>query len=359
MTDQDRPHDASHDNAPQPRNAPPPHYAYPYPPPPAEKKPGFLGNITKLGGLVTVCLLLFLVGFYAALFVTASDGGPRAVPYRDGKGPERIAIIPVEGMIDSTTTTFVRRAVNDVLDDPTVKAVVLRVESPGGGATASDEILHELGRLRTERGLPIVASYGDYAASGGYFVSCQADRIYAQPTTVTGSIGVIAPFFTVHGLLEKLGVEPQIMTSTAATSKDTASMFRPWNEADREEVRKLLDAVQARFVEVVVKGRQNVLNAEEVMKLANGGVFTAAESLDNKLIDEIGYIDAALDHARELAGIAEAEPPVVKYQLPGGFFDVLGMSAAAPKRSLLNLDAATIRHTAAELSVPQLMMMPR
>jgi protease-4 len=306
--------------------------------------------------------MLFIFGFYAALFITASADQAHPATFRDGDPQQRIAIIPVTGTIDGETSTFIRRCVDAVLEDPTIQAVVLRVESPGGGATASDEILHELARLKTDRNLPLVASYGDYATSGGYFVSCQSDRIFAQPTTITGSIGVIAPFFTVHQLLSKLGVEPKIMTSTDATSKDTASMFRPWNEADEKQVRKLLDSVQNRFVEVVATGRTAHLTPEQVRTLADGGIFTASEALERKLIDEIGYLDSAIDHARKSANIVHPRPQVVIYRAGGGLMGIVGahssLSPTAAVDALFNLEAAKLTQTAAELTIPRVMLMP-
>ena len=364
MTDESSPRPEARPPVSAPPGYPPPPPQY-YPPPPAPPRPGLLGSLTKLGGLIGLAVMLFLIGFYAAVFVISGQGGPQAAMYRDGNGLDQIAIIPIVGMIDSSTVAFVHTVVEDVLDDESIKAVVLRIESPGGGATASDEILHDLLRLRTERDLPIVASYGDYAASGGYYVSAMADHIYAQPTTVTGSIGVIAPFFTVHGLLEKIGVEPQIVTSTAATDKDTASMFRPWTDADRKEVTKLLDTVQNQFVKVVADGRKN-LDEEQVRSFATGSVMTAPEAMEKGLIDGIGYLDEALEHARTLAGISETDPPVIIYHWPATFIgQLLGAQAssrppmAASGAGVLGVDAEMARTWAAELSVPRMMYLAR
>ena len=337
-----------------PSSLPPMQYPPYYPPPPPQRA-GFLGTLTKLGGLIGMCVLLFALGFYVALFAMNSQSGPQAYSYREGEGLNKIAIVPIVGMIDSSTVSFVHNVVEDILDDDGVKAVVLRIESPGGGATASDEILHDLLRLRTEGELPIIASYGDYAASGGYYVSAMADHIYAQPTTVTGSIGVIAPFFTIHELLDKVGVEPQIITSSAATAKDTASMFRPWTDADREEVKKLLDAVQEQFVKVVADGREQ-LSVEQVRELATGSVMTAAEALESKLIDDIGYLGDALTMAAEQGGLS-ADAPVVIYHWPATLLgQILGQSSARPPTPT-GIDADTVRQWAAELSVPRVMFM--
>lgn len=334
--------------------APPPHYG----PPPAERSGGTVGTLTRLGGLLTLALLVFLGGFYVALFVVGRDPGPARSVYKAGEGRQKVAIIPISGMIDNYTSRFVHRVVEAILEDDEIRAVVLRVESPGGGATASDEILHSINRLRNEGELPVIASYGDYAASGGYYVSCQTERIFAQPTSVTGSIGVIAGTLTVEDLLQKLGIEPEIITSSLATEKDFATPLRSWTEEDRENMRRLLDSIQEQFIRVIVEGRAEVLDEDEVRELATGRVFTAQEAYEANLIDELGYISDAINHAVELGDFAVDDPPTVIYRPRAGLAGLLGVQTTEIETSRptpARLDSSTIRQWADELSIPRLM----
>jgi protease-4 len=336
---------------PPPPPAPP---AYGYGPP----RRSFIGGVFRLGTLLGVGFICLLVGFYGALFNMAAQNGPSISVYRGGMGERRIAIIPIRDTITSETAAFVNSAVRSIIDNElTIGAVVLRVDSPGGSATASDEILHDIKRLRKETALPIIASYGGYAASGGYYVSCDADRIFVQPTTITGSIGVIAPYMTFENLLDKIGVTPETITSTAAIDKDTGSPFRAWTDKDRSELRTLLDAIQDQFVKVVAAGREGDMERADVLAVATGMPLMADDAIKAGLVDEIGYLDAALDFAATKGDFnGDPEPPVILYGERKGVIDALGVDAAAPLRGL-NLDADTARTWMNELSVPRPMML--
>lgn len=345
--------------APQPRGV-----QYVYPPPGyagAAARPSFFGTILRIGGAILLALFLILLGFYFAL--TSFQMGEMIVPsvYRAGLG-DKIAIIPITGIIAEHTSDYAHAVVESILEDDSIKAVVLRVESPGGGATASDQILHELGRLQSDRKLPIIASYGGYAASGGYYVSCQADKIFAEPTTVTGSIGVISQIPTVQELLrDKLGVKMETITASEAPLKELANTYyRDWTEEDRAVMRKLVDAVHKRFVTVVYEGRQTVMTAEQVAQAARGQVFTAEEAKAVGLVDDIGYLDAALVEATTAGGFTDDKPPVVIYHPRVGFLDLfgyVGASRAQARAPRQTLDAGTVRGWLDELSVPRMMML--
>lgn len=332
--------------------------AYYYGPPPADRRSSGAGVIGRLGGMIGLGLLIFFAGFYVAMFSILAETGPARSTFREGEGTQKVAIIPVNGMIGEYTSQFVRQVVDNIIKDESIGAVVLRVESPGGAVTASDEILHAINRLRSERDLPIVASYGGMAASGGYYISCDADRIFAQPTSITGSIGVILQAFTVEELLDKVGVEPEVVTSSLADKKALGSPLKSWTEEDRQRAQMLTNSIQDRFIEVVATGRSDVLSEEEVRALATGEIFTTEDALEQKLIDEVGYIDDALDHAVSLGDFDEEDPPSVIYRPRTGFLPSLpGMSTrtstAAPTPA--RIDGATIRQWASELSVPQMM----
>lgn len=337
----------------------PPPIAYGYPPP---RRRGLGGMLMTISAVFTVAIFCFFMGLYTGLL--SGGGGLTESTFRDGTGDDRIVIIPIRGFIDNTMVEYVRQVVDEIIEDETIRAVIIRVESGGGLVGPSDQIHHELQRLNERRALPMVASYGNVAASGGYYVSCSADRIFAEPTTLTGSIGVIGHMFTVERLLdEKLGITPISITSKDSPEKDIANNpFRKWTDRDVERVRDVMDIIQAQFMDVVAEGRKDVLEtAEEVAALANGKAFMAEEAVTNGLVDEIGYIEAAITHAKQLGGISTAiDPPVVYYRFAGGLSQLLfgasqaqGLSAAYSQAT--KLDADGLRRLAIEASTPQLM----
>lgn len=182
-----------------------------------------------------------------------------------------------------------------------VRGILLRVDSPGGGASASEVIYRQLLAFKQQRGVPIVAHVMSTAASGGYYVSMAADEIRAYPTSVTGSIGVVAFGVNVVGLMEKLGVENQTLTS--GDFKDAGSPLRKMDDAEREHMQSIVDDLHARFREVVVAGRPK-LEVDRVAALADGRVYSASQALGHGLIDGIGDIEDSIERLQELAGIS-------------------------------------------------------
>jgi len=193
--------------------------------------------------------------------------------------------------------------------DGAIKAVILRVNSPGGGVTASDLLYRRLSQFREEAKIPVYACMMDIAASGGYYVSMAADKVYASPTSVTGSIGVIAVFPEGEGLLNKIGVNFTVIKS--GDFKDMGSLFRHMNSEEREILQKVILSMYDRFVEVVSKGRPD-LPPDKIRELADGRVYTAQQALSDGLIDGIAYIDEVVDKAEEDAGIRNAK--VIAYR---------------------------------------------
>jgi protease-4 len=190
--------------------------------------------------------------------------------------------------------------------DDDVRAVVVRIDSPGGSVAPSQEIYSALRNLRKKK--KVVASMGNLAASGGYYIAAAADQIYASPGTLTGSIGVIFMHFNVRGLLEAVKVEET--TLKAGKYKDTLSPFRPLNELDREEVQTISEDVYGQFIRDVAEGRG--LREEEVRKLAEGRIYTGRRAKDLRLVDELGGFQDAVAKAWQLAG-QSGEP---RLQLP-------------------------------------------
>ncbi len=197
---------------------------------------------------------------------------------------------------------------------PSVKAIVLRVNSPGGGVVASDEIYHALLEIET----PVVVSMSEVAASGGYYISCGADEIVANPTTLTGSIGVIGTSPNLEGLLDKVGIEVTVMKS--GDMKDALSPYREPTEEELEYYQRIIDQAHAQFVGIVAEGRD--LPLEEVREIADGRVYTGLQALELGLVDELGNFPEAIDLAAELAGI-EGEPQVIDYGGPPSLMDIL------------------------------------
>jgi protease-4 len=193
-----------------------------------------------------------------------------------------------------------------------VKAVVLRIDSPGGGATASDQIYTEVVRFKHERGVPVVAALGDIAASGGYYVACAADRIVAHPTSVTGSIGVIMLNLNLEGLLAKIGVKNQ--TFKAGEHKDLLSPFRAPTPEERRMVQSILDSLHGRFISVVRESRPK-LAAARLGELTDGRIFDATQALQAGLVEQIGDLRDAIDTAKAAAKVETAR--VVMYRRSG------------------------------------------
>jgi protease-4 len=324
-------------------------------PQPSAAKAGLGSALIRVatGLFVSLLLLSILLNFYLGIFFVSSFKGSDV--YLKGDEKHRIAIIPVNGMIDDDTARTVRQSLQSLRENPP-KALILRVDSGGGGVSASDRIWHELRKFKEEMKIPVVASFGSTAASGGYYISADADFIYVEPTTLTGSIGVIAQAFTVEGLLDKVGVKPEIIAATEATQKDILSPFRSWTEKDRAELRVILDSAHVRFVDIVAQGRSKVLTREQVAALATGAPYTASQALENKLVDAEGYLDSAIAKAAELAQFpANAKPHVVVVAPPKGFslLSLIGGQSSAPSAAEL-LDSQRIRKVAGELSMPQL-----
>ncbi len=192
-------------------------------------------------------------------------------------------------------------------EDSNVKAVVLRVDSPGGSVVGSDEIYRQVLAMTK----PVVASMGELAASGGYYVSAPADEIYANPGTLTGSIGVISQFINIGELLEEYGVE--VTTIKSGEFKDIGSLFRSMSDKEMASWQTIIDETYEEFVRIVADGRE--LPLDEARELADGRIYTGRQALELGLVDQLGNLSAATQRAADLGGI-EGEPRIVEYQQP-------------------------------------------
>jgi protease IV len=207
-------------------------------------------------------------------------------------------------------------------DDQSVPAIVLRIDSPGGGVAASQEIYNEIQRVR-EKGKKVVVSMGSVAASGGLYVAVAADTIVANPGTLTGSIGVIFEFPTVEKLLEKVGVRYEVVKS--GEFKDIGNMARTMTPKESAALQVVINDTYDQFVEAVAKGRH--LEEDSVRAFADGRIFTGRQAKEMKLVDELGDLQDALDVAAKMTGI-ETPPKTVRVipRRHTGIFDLLGQT---------------------------------
>ncbi len=276
-------------------------------------------------------LLLVSAGLNLILFVvvigTAGDMGARQDRFKEstirGEGENKIAVISVNGVISGqssqslfgsnlSTVERVKKQLERAEEDDKVKGIILKVNSPGGGVTASDKIHHLLKNFKKEReDVFLLTLMDDVAASGGYYISAPTDRIMAHETTITGSIGVIMQYLVFQGLLKEWGVEAETITPENADHKDMGSPFKKLNEEDRKIFQQIVSRMYNRFLEVVNQGRPN-LNMQQVKDLADGRIYTGKTAVENGLVDEIGYFDDAVERAKKEASLEKAK--VVKYQ---------------------------------------------
>src|SRR5437773_2966080 len=187
-------------------------------------------------------------------------------------------------------------------EDDRIKALLLRINSPGGTVTASDIIYHEIMAFKEKRKIPVVAVIMDLGASGGYYIAVTGDRIIAHPTSVTGSVGVIMLRVSAEGLLQKIGVEASAIKSGA--KKDIGSPFRPMTEDERAIFQSMINGFFSRFLDVVSKGRS--LPADQLKVIADGRVVTGPKALKLGWFDRFGYLVVAIAAARNLPGLTDA-----------------------------------------------------
>ncbi len=261
---------------------------------------------------------------------------------------DKIAVITLEGTI-LDGDGFVKRQIDHVRDDPTVKAVVLRINSPGGTVNGADFLYHHLKKMVAERKLPLVVSMGGIAASGGYYVAMavgdEDNVIFAEPSTWTGSIGVVIPHYDVAGLMEKWSIEEDSIKSHRL--KQMGNPTRHMTEEEREIFQGLVNESFARFKQIVKSGRPKLDDAA-LEKVATGQVFTTSQALANGLIDKEGFVEEALDRAIQLANLNKENVRAVKYKHLGGIFDMLDIHARSRATTPLGdvcalLDLATPR----------------
>ena len=257
--------------------------------------------------ILSVIVILAAVGLFLGLVMTLlfSVAGPsEALSLK-----EKIGVLPIEGAITESDSLVAQLV--EFRKDRRIKAILLRVDSPGGGVGPSQEIYREIRKtINTKK---VVASLGSLAASGGYYVASAADKIVANPGTLAGSIGVIMEFVQVEELLKKIGVSVEVLKT--GEFKDIGSFHRKLSERDREMIRTLVFDVQRQFVDAVAQGRN--LPVEKVREIADGRILSGAQCKDLGLVDQLGNFEDAVELAKTLAGI-KGEVTLVYPKKPRG-----------------------------------------
>ncbi len=340
----------------QPLQPPPP----PNPPPTAPPKKSRSGCLFWIvGGLAVLffgCTVLLLIAFVGLLMSrngtdVRTDGAGEETELIEqtieGRGPNKILVVPVSGLIADmprsdlfSSEPGMVETIHDMLraarKDPQVKAVLLDIDSPGGGITASDVIYHDLKEFHEQTGKDIVSLFGDVAASGAYYVASASQRIVAHPTAVTGSIGVIMPLIGMEDLFAKIGIKSRPIKS--GPMKDVGSLFREMTPEEQEMLQNIVNAYYDRFVGIVLdgmKGRGVKMTREELVKYCDGSVFTGERAKEIGFVDEIGYFEDGVRAACDQAKIERNETRVVTYRRkPGLLATLLARSATPPAQAI-------------------------
>jgi protease IV len=310
-----------------------------------------------IGGAIAFVLLFLTVGMISLVLIAApggTDGRPRgggggkAAPpvsfqerYISGEGADKIAVLPITGLIApqqsepnplvsqaAASPETLRDQLRQATEDESVEAVILEIESPGGGVVPTDQMYRSIQDFKEETQKPVVVSMGSTAASGGYYIATAADSIVANESTLTGSLGVIFEYLNLAEAAEEYGIEQEVIKS--GPYKDIGSSTREPSEEELEILQAYVDESYDQFVRVIVEGRD--LPEGEVREIADGRVYSGlqAEALD--LVDELGGLDRAAEIAGELAGLEE-EATVVRYQRRASGLGELLRSRLAPSES--------------------------
>jgi len=280
--------------------------------------------------IIQFILSVLLIACLSACFVIKVNIVPETQPLEEqtiaGEGKDKIVLMDITGVITSEDAGSVLGGrkepgmlarVQEQLDrarlDKKVKALVIRINSPGGGVTASDTLYHEIRKFKDATGAKVVAHVLDMGTSGAYYAALAADEITAQPTSITGSIGVIMLRIDATGLMQKIGV--QALQISSGAEKGMGSPFRPVSDEERKIFQGMIDSMYGRFVGVVAEGRK--MDPQRVRQLADGRIYTSQEAKEAGLIDRIGYLEDAFTQAKTLASLEHAT--IVTYMRPGEY----------------------------------------
>ena len=300
--------------------------------------------------------LLLVALFLAGCSVISIDFTPRIQPLREqtveGTGAGKVLLMDLSGVISEeplvslgaqaprvSLLARVREELKKAEDDDRIQALVVRINSPGGTATASDILYRELSAFKARKKIPVVAAIMDVGASGGYYVALAADTIVAHPTTVTGSIGVVMLTLNAEGLLQKVGIAPLAIKSGA--KKDMGSPFRGLSDEERQIFQGVIDDLYGRFVSLIAKERR--MPEDKVRAFADGRIYTARQAKELGLVDRVGYLEEAVEAAKQAARLSDAR--VVMYHRPREYRSNIYSGTPVPEPiqpSLLQLSSLLI-----------------
>ena len=273
--------------------------------------------------IILVSALALGVLFFSVLYLaTLISGGKGSQALSPLPGMEKIALVKIEGML--ITADNIVDEINSYADDSSVRAILIRIDSPGGGVVASQEIFNAVLNARKQGKKKVVISMGSVAASGGYYIAAAGDRIVANPGTLTGSIGVKMEFANLEKLLEKIGVRGMVIK--AGEYKDMGSPFREMTDHEKMLLQWVIDDVHSQFIEAVARGRN--LPEADVKAIADGRIFTGRQALQLKLVDQLGDLEESIRVTAELAGI-KGKPKIVKKEKKVQFLEYFKDETAA------------------------------
>lgn len=323
------------------------------------KKPRGAGFWIAVGlaSFFFLCTLLFFVLFIGSLVLNKALVTSTSIKARkhveetviEGSGENKIAIIPVKGILSNESAEgiflekpsivdVIKQQLEQAADDTRVKAVLLEVDSPGGGITASDMIYHQITKFKAGTQKKVVVYMQDVAASGGYYISSAADAIIAHPTTITGSIGVIMPLINVAELINRYGIRDNSIAS--GNLKEIGSPLKQMTADEADVLKGIIGEMYLQFVKVVSTGRN--LDPEAVKKIADGRIYTGKQALEKGLVDQLGYLEDAITLAKNLAGLTEAT--IIRYEKHYGMGDLFGlMSQKLLQQNTLKLDISQLQ----------------
>lgn len=237
----------------------------------------------------------------------------------EGTGRPKILLIPVTGTLSEdgrdSQVSLVKEILQIAEKDQDIKGVILRISSPGGTVNASDLIYHEIKRFKNKKKIPVYTSIDGIGASGAYYIAMASDRVYATPSSITGSIGVVAMKFNIENLMSKIGIQQEVVKS--GDKKDFWSPFRPATPEEKEIFQRIIDELYGRFLKVIHENRGRLLTMEDLKRLGDGRIYTAEQALKEKLIDGIGYIDDIIEEIKKNQGLRETM--LVRYYKPGTY----------------------------------------
>ncbi len=280
-----------------------------------KRKRILVGLMAIVGLLAFFFILLFLIGQFSL------RSGPSKFAFGD-----KIAIIEVRGLI--TQSQSIIEELHQHRDDQGVKAIVLRIDSPGGGVGPSQEIYREVMKIKSENKKKVVTSMGSVAASGGYYIASASDLIVANPGTITGSIGVLMEFTNIEELFRKIGIKGVVIKS--GEHKDIGSPFREMTPEEKRLIQSVIDNVHQQFIQAVADGRK--MDRSRVAQVADGRILTGEQAKQLGLVDQLGNLQDAIDTAAKLAGI-EGKPQIV---YPKRKFSLLDLLIEGVTEAILN-----------------------